>query len=380
MKLLEYMARDVFDAHDIPSTSGVIAGSVEELKNLAPDLLYPMVIKAQVQTGGRGKAGGVKFADTANEFIQKGKEILGMTIKGLTVEKVFCYPKVDIDREMYLSFTLDRKTKLPVMIFSPEGGVEINEIAEKNPEKLVKQIIPAGGKLDDFFIRYAIDKTGLEEELAGQFTEICRKLYDAFIGHDCMLAEINPLIVDPEGKLLALDSKVDIDDNSLYRHPEMLPYKNEMTSDATVREARSFDFLFIPVKDEGNIAVISNGSGMIMSTIDLISKNGMDVTCALDLGGGATSDRIKEALRIVASRENVDTIFINIFGGITRCDEIAGGIDAAMANLGETRLMVRLEGTNKEAGLKRLKSLKGNIRIVEGLDEGVAALAEEVKA
>jgi succinyl-CoA synthetase beta subunit len=374
------MARDVFDAHDIPSTSGVTAGSVEELKNLAPDLLYPMVIKAQVQTGGRGKAGGVKFADNANEFIQKGKEILGMTIKGLTVEKVFCYPKVDIDREMYLSFTLDRKTKLPVMIFSPEGGVEINEIAEKNPEKLVKQIIPAGGKLDDFFIRYAIDKTGLEEDLAGQFTEICRKLYDAFIGHDCMLAEINPLIVDPEGKLLALDSKVDIDDNSLYRHQEMLPYKNEMTSDATVREARSFDFLFIPVKDEGNIAVISNGSGMIMSTIDLISKNGMDVTCALDLGGGATSDRIKEALRIVASRENVDTIFINIFGGITRCDEIAGGIDAAMANLGDTRLMVRLEGTNKEAGLKHLKSLKGNIRIVEGLDEGVAALAEEVKA
>ena len=251
MKLLEYMARDVFDAYDIPSTSGVTAASVNNLKALAPDMDYPMVIKAQVQTGGRGKAGGVQFADNETEFIEKGTAILGMTIKGLKVEKVFCYPKVEIDREMYLSFTLDRKSKLPVMIFSPEGGVEINEIAEKNPEKLVKQTIPAGNKLDDFFIRYAMDKTGLESELRNQFMVICRKLYDAFIGHDCMLAEINPLIVDSDGKLLALDSKVDIDDNSLYRHPEILPFKDEMTSDETVREARSFDFLFISCQGRG---------------------------------------------------------------------------------------------------------------------------------
>jgi succinyl-CoA synthetase beta subunit len=374
------MAREVFDAYDIPSTSGVTAATVEELKSLAPDLDYPMVLKAQVQTGGRGKAGGVKFADTPEEFVEKGTQILGMTIKGLTVEKVFCYPKVDIDREMYLSFTLDRKTKLPVMIFSPEGGVEINEIAEKNPEKLVKQLIPAGSPLNDFYIRYAVDKTGLEEEYADQFKSICRKLYDAFIGHDCMLAEINPLIINPEGKLLALDSKVYIDDNALYRHPETLPFKDEMTHDKWIREARSFDFLFIPVKDDGNIAVISNGSGMIMSTIDLISKNGMHVTCALDLGGGATAERIKEALRIVASRENVDTIFINIFGGITRCDEIARGIEGAIAELNNVRLMVRLEGTNKDIGLNHLRSVGGEIQIVDGLDEGVAALAEEVKA
>ncbi len=380
MKLLEYMARDVFDAYEIPSTSGAIAGSLDELKVLAPDQDYPVAIKAQVQTGGRGKAGGIQFADDEQEFLEKGRKILGMTINGFKVKKVFINPKVDIDREMYLSFTLDRKTKLPVMIFSPEGGVEINEIAEKNPEKLVKQIIPPGNKLDDFFIRYAMDKTGLEPELKDQFMVFCRKLYNAFIGHDCMLAEINPLIVDPDGKLLALDSKVDIDDNALYRHPEILPFKDEMTSDATVREARSFNFLFIPIKDEGNIAIISNGSGMIMSTIDLISKNKMHVTCVLDLGGGATSDRVKEALRIVASRRNVDTIFINIFGGITRCDEIAGGVDAAMGNLGDTRLLIRLEGTNKEAGLSLLESLEGNIRIVDGLDEGVAALGEEVKA
>jgi len=380
MNLLEYMARDVFDAYDIPSTSGFVASTVDELKNLAPGLTYPMVIKAQVQTGGRGKAGGVKFPENPDEFVEMGKSILGMSIKGLKVEKVFCYPKVDIDREMYLSFTLDRKTKLPVMIFSPEGGVEINEIAEKNPEKLVKQLIPAGSALDDFYIRYAVDKTGLEAQYVDEFATICKKLYDAFIKHDCMLAEINPLIVDPDGHLLALDSKVDIDDNALYRHPETLPFKDEMTSDEWVREARSFDFLFIPIKDEGNIAVISNGSGMIMSTIDLISKNGMDVTCALDLGGGATAERIQEALRIVASRENVDTIFINIFGGITRCDEIARGIEGALAKLSDVRLMVRLEGTNKDVGLEHLRSFGGNIRIVDGLDEGVAALAEEVKA
>jgi len=201
------------------------------------------------------------------------------------------------------------------------------------------------------------------------------KLYDGFIRHDCLLAEINPLVVTGDGMLQALDGKVEVDDNALYRHSEIAAYRDEMTNNPLILDARQFDFLYIPIRESGNIAVVSNGSGMIMSSIDLITKKSMDVTCALDLGGGATADRIKEALRIVASNERVDTIFINIFGGITRCNEIATGIKEAYSKLGAKRLVVRLEGTNKEEGLEIARSIDGDIEMVDGLYEGVDTLA-----
>ncbi len=379
MKLLEFMAHQVFGEYDLPSTPGVTAESVVQLDKLEAKIEYPAVIKAQVQTGGRGKAGGVQFAENREELLEKAGKILGMKIKDLTVEKVFIVPKIEVKKEMYLSFTLDRKTKLPVMIFSPEGGVEINEIAEENPDKLAKVVLPAGDTLPDFVIQYAADKTGLDPAYFPQFREFCLKLFTVFIKHDCMLAEINPLVITADDTLLALDGKIDVDDNSLYRHPEVASFKDELTTDELVLEARHYDFLYIPIKDQGDIAVISNGSGMIMSSIDLISKRGMDVTCALDLGGGATADRITEALRIVAANERVKTIFINIFGGITRCDEIAGGVEKSMIFMGKKRLVIRLEGTNKEIGLLKLQALEGNISLVDGLYEGVDALAKGVK-
>jgi succinyl-CoA synthetase beta subunit len=343
---------------------------------MAGDLQYPVVIKAQVQTGNRGKLGGIQIAENSDELIEKGSKILSMTIKDLPVNKVFIVPKVDVKKEMYLSFTLDRKTKLPVLIFSPEGGVEINEIAEKNPDKLAKVVLSASDKLEKFVVQYAIDKTGLDKAYAEQFHQICTKLYDVFNGYDCMLAEINPLVVDAKGNLMALDGKVDVDDNSLYRHKAIEEFRDEITDNALVAEARRYDFLYIPIQDEGDIAVISNGSGMIMSSIDLISKRGMKVTCALDLGGGATSERIKEALRIVATNDKVTTIFINIFGGITRCDEIAGGVERAMVFISKKRLVLRLEGTNKEKGLQMIRDLGGDMELVDGLYEGVDALAK----
>lgn len=380
MKLLEYKAHEVFHEYELSSTDGHVASSVEDLEKMDGKLFYPVVIKAQVQTGGRGKAGGVQFAENREELIVKGKAILEMKIKDLPVHKVFVVPKVEVKKEMYLSFTLDRKTRLPVLIFSPEGGVEINEIAEKNPDKLAKVVLPAGEELDDFTIQYAMDKTGLDKIYADQFREITKKLFKVFNGYDCMLAEINPLVVDGKGYLMALDGKIDVDDNSLYRHKAIEEFRDEITDNELVLDARRYDFLYIPIRDRGNIAIISNGSGMIMSSMDLISKRGMEVTCALDLGGGATSDRIKEALKIVASNPRVDTIFINIFGGITRCDEIAGGVEKAMIFISKKRLVLRLEGTNKEKGLQMIRDLGGDMELVDGLYEGVNALAEGSKA
>ncbi len=376
MKLLEYKAHGVFRTYGVASIDGYTVSTPEELADVDGKLPYPVVIKAQVQTGNRGKLGGIKFAKDKAELLANGSAILGMTIKNLEVKRVFITPKVDIKKEMYLSFTMDRKTKLGVMIFSPVGGVDINEIAEKNPDKVAKVLIPAGETIPEFMLQYVVDKTGLEPELHEEFKEICRKLYKAYVKHDCLLAEINPLVVTDDGHLRALDGKVDIDDNALYRHPEIAEFRDEITENPLILDARRFDFLYIPIKDQGNIAVVSNGSGMIMSSIDLISKRGMEVTCALDLGGGATADRIKEALRIVASNERVDTVFINIFGGITRCDEIANGVKEAYKKINANRLVIRLEGTNKELGLEIVQSIKGNIELVDGLYEGVDALAE----
>jgi succinyl-CoA synthetase beta subunit len=376
MKLLEYKAHEVFRTYGVAGIDGYTVSTPEELADVDGKLPYPVVIKAQVQTGNRGKLGGIKFAKDKAELLANGSAILGMTIKDLEVKRIFITPKVEIKEEMYLSFTMDRKTKLGVMIFSPVGGVDINEIAEKDPDKVAKVLIPAGETIPDFMLQYVVDKTGLDSELHEEFKEICRKLYKAYVKHDCLLAEINPLVVTEDGHLRALDGKVDIDDNALYRHPEIAEFRDEITENPLILDARRFDFLYIPIKDVGNIAVVSNGSGMIMSSIDLISKRGMEVTSALDLGGGATSDRIKEALRIVAENPRVDTIFINIFGGITRCDEIAGGVKEAFSKINAKRLVIRLEGTNKEQGLEIVRGIEGDIELVDGLYEGVDALAE----
>jgi succinyl-CoA synthetase beta subunit len=378
MKLLEYKAHELFSRYGLPCSDGFVVASPEELERLDRPVTYPVVLKAQVQTGGRGKAGGVQFAENKAELVEKGKQILGMTIKDLPVNKVFVTGKADIKKEMYLSFTLDRKQKKAVLIFSPEGGVDINDIAERFPDKVVKVVLHSQAELDDFVIDYAMDTSGLATEYREAFRDVVKRLYRVFIQEDCMLAEINPLIVDASDRIIALDGKIDVDDNALFRHDDVREFRDEIEENDLVLEARKFRFLYIPVKDAGNIAIVSNGSGMIMSSIDLITKRGMTVTCALDLGGGATADRIQEALRIVASNPRVDTIFINIFGGITRCDEIARGVEGAMANIGGVRLVIRLEGTNKEKGLEIIDGVSGNIRMADGLRESVEALAQEM--
>lgn len=378
MKVLEYKAHEIFHQYDIPSMDGKLVESKVELKTIADTVSYPAVIKAQVQTGGRGKAGGVQIAANSLELLEKGTDILGMKIKDLPVKKIFITPKIDYVKELYLSFILDRKIKKAVMIFSKEGGMEINEIAEKNPDLIAKiPIYPLSKSLDDFYIQYAIDKSGLDDSYTEQFRDICKKLYKLFMEKDCLLAEINPLVIDSANSLMAIDGKIEIDDNALFRHEEIRILRDSLEENSLVLEARKFRFLYIPISEKGNIGIISNGSGMIMSTLDLIVKRGMKVGCALDLGGGATSDRVSESLRIVASNKSIDMIFINIFGGITRCDEIALGIKKTLNELSKLKFVIRLEGTNKGKGQEMLRGLGGNILLADGLRHGVELLAQE---
>lgn len=376
MDLMEYKAKELFEKYEIPTQNGIVVDSIDEIDAKLTRINFPVVLKAQVQIGGRGKAGGIKFAETSEQAKKAAEQILGMNIKGHIAKKILIVEKADISRELYLSIILDRLTKGPMIIFSAMGGIDIEETAKNNPEKVVKVSIDPLIGVKDYMIRYIINKSGLELNLFDALYDTIKKLYDLFCQYDCLLCEINPLVITPEGKLIAIDGKVTIDDSALNRQPDILAFRDSLTEDELVKEARKFRFLYIPCEPEGNIAVMSNGSGMIMSCIDLISKENMKVGAALDLGGGATSDRIAEAIRIVLSNGNIKVLFISIFGGITRCDEVAGGVKASMEVLGnqDKMVIIRIEGTNKEKGLEILRSTKGRIVPVDSIKEGVKEL------
>lgn len=380
MKLLEYKAKELFEKHGMPTMNGAVIKSLGgiEKKLSEANLKFPVVVKAQVQVGGRGKAGGIKFANDIKETKKICEELLFSDLKGFKVNELLIVEKAQPEKEWYLSIMLDRSSKMPLIIFSAAGGMEIEEVAKTAPEKIIKVNINPYYGVQDYTITYIIDKSGIGAQYAAQLKDIVAKLYNVFKDYSCLLAEINPLALDKSGKIIALDGKVDIDDSALFRLPDMVEFKKSLTEDPLVIEAASFNFLYIPIEKGGNIAVMSNGSGMVMSCIDLISKKDMVVGAALDLGGGATAERIKEAVRIVLSNPDIDTLFISIFGGITRCDEVAGGIKLAMEkqDAGKT-VVVRMEGTNKQAGLDIIASIKsGNIVNVNGIPEGVRALYE----
>jgi len=377
MDLMEYKARELFERYEIPVMKGVVIEDVSSLQEKTSGLAFPLVVKAQVQTGGRGKAGGVKTADGPGELNEAAGSIMGMNIKGYTVKKLLLVEKAEIEKECYLSITLDRMTKMPMIIFSTSGGVDIEETARITPEKVLKYAVDPLVGVRDYTARYLLSKSGLDMSLLGLFFDLLKKLYGMFCEYDCMLAEINPLAISRDNRLIALDGKVSVDDSALYRQPDILAFRDSLQEEELVLEARKFNFLYIPCDAEGHIAVMSNGSGMIMSCIDLISKQGMKVRAGLDLGGGATADRIKEAIRIVLSNEETKALFINIFGGITRCDEVAGGVKLAVESMpGNKLVIVRFEGTNKEKGLQILSEIKGNVVYVNGLQDGVRELYE----
>lgn len=380
MKLMEYQAQTLFKQFGLPVQPGCVAERAEEVISALEreGLSGPLVVKAQVQIGGRGKAGGIQFADGPEQAAEQAGRLLGSTLRGLKVNKVYIVERAQYSKEWYLSIMLDRLSKQPLIIFSALGGMEIEETAKTAPDKIKKVIIDPMIGVQDYMARYLLSSSGLPVEYTKQLDALLKGLYRCFMAYDCMLTEINPLVVTEDGRLIALDGKVDVDDSALFRLPDVTAWRDEMPEEPLVKEARAFNFLYIPVEKGGPVAVCSNGSGMLMSCIDMLTKNGMNVAAALDLGGGATSERIAEALRILFSTPGVKAVLINIFGGITRCDEVAGGVKLAMerGSLEGKITVVRMEGTNKDKAIEILDGLHSDIIRVEGLRESIAALLE----
>ena len=380
MKLMEYQAQLLFKQFDVPVMRGCVIDRVENIAQAMADadIRYPAVVKAQVQIGGRGKAGGIQFADNLQEAEAHAQRLLGSELRGLKVNKLYIVEKASYKTEWYLSIMLDRLSKQPIIIFSAMGGMEIEQTAKTDPDKIKKIVIDPMIGVQDYMARYLLSSSGLDIAYTKELHKMLKSLYNCFMKYDCMLCEINPLVVDNEDKLIALDGKVDIDDSALYRLPDVMAWRDELPEEDLVKEAREYDFLYIPVEEGGSIAVCSNGSGMLMSCIDMITKNGMKVGAVLDLGGGATAVRIREAMRILFSTPGVKAVLINIFGGITRCDEVAGGVKLAMehGDLDGKFIVVRMEGTNKDIGIGIINGLEADVILADGLRESVAALQE----
>lgn len=380
MKLHEYQARDLLARYGIPVTGGGVAVTPAEARAIAEQIGGPVVVKAQVHVGGRGKAGGVKLAQTPDEAEQVAGQILGMNIKGLTVEKVLVAEAVSYEREIYLSAILDRGSKRITMIASAEGGVEIEEVAKTNPEAIIKiSAHPTMGLLD-FQARELAFRIGLRDgKQARQFAQIASALYRAFVENDASLAEINPLVVKADGSLLALDSKVLLDESALFRHPELAALRDPSADPEAERRAREADITYI--KLDGNIGCMVNGAGLAMATMDVIKLSGGEPANFLDIGGGAGKEKVKAALQIILSDPNVKAVLFNIFGGITRVDEVARGILAALEEVPtDVPMVARLVGTNEEAGRALLAGSKliPAATLAEGAQKAVAAARGEL--
>lgn len=349
MNLHEYQSKRVFARYGIPIPRGEVAIDPAQAREIARNLGGKVVVKAQVLVGGRGKAGGIKLADDPDEAEVRADAILGMDIKGLTVGKVLVDQAADIRDELYLGLVIDRAQRRVVMMGSSEGGVDIEEVAAATPEKIIRIAIdPCIGFRTYQALELAM-ALGVPKELTKSFADIASGLYAAFMGSDASLAEINPLVVTGDGRLLAVDGKMSIDDNALFRHPNLAELRDISEEDPYEAEARRHGLSY--VKLDGEIGCMVNGAGLAMATMDLTKFYGGSPANFLDVGGGATSERVAAALRIILSDENVKAVLINIFGGITRCDEVARGIIAAMQEVStDVPMVVRLVGTNEEEG------------------------------
>jgi succinyl-CoA synthetase beta subunit len=355
MDLFEYQGKQYFARYDIPVSKGDVAVTVDQAVAAADAAGYPVVVKAQVQVGGRGKAGGIKLANNADEVRTHAGNILGMDIKGHVVKRVWVENASDIAEEYYASFTLDRAAKKHLLMLSAEGGVEIEEVAAKNPDAiLMLHIDPVDGLNAAGAKKAAIDAKIPEKAQQG-VADILVKLYRCFVEGDCDLAEINPLILKPTGEVHALDAKVSLDSNADFRHPEWEEFKATEELDAREQLAREKGLQYIGL--DGTVGIIANGAGLAMSTLDVVNQVGGSAANFLDIGGGANADLMASALDVINSDKNVKSIFINIFGGITRGEEVAKGIVEAMGRVDlRAPIVIRLDGTNAEEGREILKN------------------------
>ncbi len=349
MKLQEYQAKRIFGKYGVPVPQGDVATTPAEAHAIAERLGSPVVVKSQVLVGGRGKAGGIKVARTPDEAEQVAGRILGMDIKGLTVKKVLIDPAADIKNELYLGLVIDRGRRRVIVMGSSEGGVDIEEVAATTPEKIIQTAVDPCLGLKDYQARDLAMGMGLPKEQIPAFSKICAALYDCFVGSDASLAEINPLAVLGDGSLKALDGKMLIDDNALFRHPDLEAMRDDEEETAEERQARLNGLSY--VKLDGQIGCMVNGAGLAMATMDIIKYYGGSPANFLDVGGGAKADKVAAALRIILSDANVKAVLFNIFGGITRCDEVARGILQALGEIGtRVPMVVRLVGTNDVEG------------------------------
>jgi succinyl-CoA synthetase beta subunit len=348
--LYEYQGKQLFSRFGIPTSEGRLATTPDEAGVAAAELGGQVVVKAQVLTGGRGKAGGIKLADNAEDARDKAEQILGLDIRGHVVRKVWIEKASEIAREYYLSLTFDRGAKKPLYIFTTQGGVDIEEVAEKSPEALVRLHVDPFEGFQPWQARRLIFAAGVDDpNEQKQILALVGKLYEAFVACDAMLCEVNPLIVTPDGDVRALDSKFTVDDNALFRHPDIAEMRDLEAVPAEERLAREKDVTY--VKLVGEVGILGNGAGLVMSTLDVIALVGGRPANFCDLGGGGDAEGVVAALEVITADPQVKSIFFNIFGGITRCDEVARGVLAALERLTiDDPIVVRLDGTNAEEG------------------------------
>ncbi len=349
MDLFEYQGKQYFARFGIPISKGGVADTVEEAVAQAEASGYPVVVKAQVKVGGRGKAGGVKLAGDAGEVRLHAGNILGLDIKGHVVRRLWVEHASDIAREYYASFTLDRSAKQHLGMLSAEGGVEIEEVAATHPEAIATIHVDPVDGLDIEQARRWVDRAALDEEARDQAAELLVKLYTCYTEGDCDLAEVNPLILTPEGRVHALDAKVTLDDNAAFRHPEWDEFAGDEDEDERETRAKARGLNYIGL--DGSVGIIANGAGLAMSTLDVVNQCGGSAANFLDIGGGANADVMAAALEVINSDPAVQSIFVNIFGGITRVDEVANGVLEALGRVDiASPIVLRLDGTNAAAG------------------------------
>jgi len=374
LKIHEADARALFTKFGLPVPPSRLVLNPEDARKAAEEIGCPVVVKAQVLVGGRGKAGGVKLASTPEEAAAKAKAILGMDLKGIRVEKVLVARAVDIAKEFYVGMVIDRRSRKPLMMVSPAGGIDIEEVARTAPEKILKVVVdPAWGILPFQMRRMTASLSG-DKETAKKIGPILAALYRAFMAVDASLAEINPLVVTPAGEVWAIDAKINIDDSSLYRQKEVAALRDESSEDRGEVEAREAGLSF--VKLDGSIGCVVNGAGLAMATMDMIKHFGGQPANFLDIGGSSSPDKVLTAMRIILRDTNVKSILINIFGGITRCDDVATGLLEAKKQLGgDVPLVVRLIGTNEDRAREILRgtALIAAATMEEGVTKAIAA-------
>jgi len=353
MDLLEYQGKMLLARHGVPVSPGRPVRAASEAGDAGEELGYPVVVKAQVHAGGRGKAGGIKMAESRDEVEHHAQDILGMDIGGHTVRELWVEEASQIDAEYYASIVFDRSAKAPLVMLSTKGGVDIEEVADEDPGAIARLHIDPLLGFQDFHARRLAFAAGVDADVVRPIGKLLARLYDAFIAEEAMLVEVNPMIVTPEREVRALDAKVTLDENSLFRHPDNAELRDTGEQDAQEKMASERGVTY--VKLEGNVGILGNGAGLVMSTLDVVAQAGGSPANFLDAGGGSKAEAIVVAVEIILSNPKVTAVLFNIFGGITRCDEVARGLIEAFSQLDVTvPFVVRLNGTNEEDGRRLL--------------------------